>query len=310
MILPKTNSSYLNLYRTGELAQRAKLAREHLSSCDLCPRECRINRLAGKNGFCRATDKARVAAFNVHHGEEPCISGTRGSGTIFFSRCNLACIFCQNYPISQIGIGREISCDELSGMMLKLQNRGCHNINFVTPTQYIPHIIEALSLAVPRGFSLPLVYNSNGYDSQAALSLLDGIVDIYLPDMKYSDSLAASSYSGVSNYPRYNRIAVFEMFRQVGLLQTDERNIARRGLIIRHLVLPRNISGSSAIFAYISQHLSPQIPVSLMTQYFPAHKAVGHPILGRSLNDEEIEHSLNKINFWKLTEGWAQETSG
>ncbi|MCD6519824.1 MAG: radical SAM protein [Anaerolineae bacterium] len=299
---------YLVLHRRGELAKRAALAREHLASCDLCPRRCGVNRLAGELGFCRAGARAMVASWNVHPWEEPPISGSRGSGTIFFSHCTGRCLFCQNYPISQLGVGREVSAEELAGMMLSLQKKGCHNINLVTPTHYVPQILAALEIAAAEGLHVPLLYNTSGYESLSTLALLEGVVDIYLPDAKYADEAVARRLSGFVNYVEHNRRALVEMYRQVGeQLLLDEEGIAVRGMIVRHLVLPHGLSQTPQVLAWIAQELSPRIHVSVMAQYFPAYRAVGHPELGRRLSEEEYAQALQAFEAAGLENGWRQE---
>ena len=229
--------------------------------------------MEGQLGFCSAGATAKVASYNLHSGEEPAISGARGSGTIFFSHCTMKCAYCQNWPISHKGNGIEYDAAGLANIMLELQHRGAHNINFVTPTHYMPRILEALPIAIEGGFDIPIVYNTSGYEVLPALKLLDGIVDIYLPDMRYARDDFAKKYSKAKMYPSYNRAAVKEMFRQVGLLKTDADGIAQRGLIIRHLVLPEGISGTEETLKFIAEELSPEVAVSLMDQYFPTYKA-------------------------------------
>lgn len=300
--------AYLALADSGELGVRVKQARAHLSACDLCPRRCGVDRLQGQVGFCRAGALARVASHNAHHWEEPPISGTRGSGTIFFSHCTGRCLFCQNYPISQLGVGEEVSARQLAGMMLTLQRWGCHNVNLVTPTHYVPQILEGLELAVAGGLRIPLVYNTSGYDTVETLRLLDGVVDIYLPDAKYADDAVARRLSGFVDYVEHNRAALLEMRRQVGVaLQVDEQGLARRGLIIRHLVLPDGLAGTEEVLCWIAQHLSTSVYVSLMAQYFPAHRAVGDPQLGRRITFDEYDAALEALQQVGLENGWQQE---
>ncbi len=235
--------SYLNLYRTGELRDRIKTANSRLASCSLCPRNCGINRLHDERGYCNSGLLTVVSSFNAHFGEEPPISGTSGSGTIFFTNCNLKCCFCQNYPISQFAHGDKVRVDKLADMMIALQERGCHNINFVSPTHFVAQVLQALGIAVEKGLNIPLVYNSGGYDSIDTLKLLDGIISIYMPDMKYSDNEMAEKYSSANGYVEVNRAALLEMHRQVGDLAVED-GVAYKGLLIRHLVLPDGISGS------------------------------------------------------------------
>jgi putative pyruvate formate lyase activating enzyme len=299
---------YLALHRSGELARRIQAAREVLASCRLCPRECGVDRLNGKAGFCKAGPLPRVASWNTHRWEEPPISGTRGSGTIFFSHCTGRCIFCQNYPISQLGVGNDVSVERLAEMMLELQARGCHNINFVTPTHYVSQILEALPHAIAGGLRIPLLYNTSGYDSLETIRLLDGVVDIYLPDAKYADEAVAHEVSGFPGYVAANRAALREMLRQVGdTLVCDEDGIARHGLIVRHLVLPGGLAQTREVLHWLASELSPRVHISLMDQYFSAHKALTHPILGRKVSDEEYLDALAAFDEAGFEDGWRQE---
>jgi putative pyruvate formate lyase activating enzyme len=299
--------NYVDLYNSGELLQRVKTAYQRLRSCDLCPHDCGVDRIAGKRGMCRSGYLPKIAAASVHRGEEPPISGTKGSGTIFFSGCTLRCLFCQNFPISQLGNGEEISTRELAARMLRLQRQGVHNVNFVTPTHFLPQILAGLWLAIPHGFVLPLVWNSSGYEKVDALALLDGIVTVYLPDMKYSDDAEAVALSGAPGYRDINRKAVLEMHRQVGQLQVDEQGIATRGLIIRHLVLPEGKAGSAAILPWIAANLGSETHVALMSQYFPAGQAAKSAGLDRPINHEEYEAAVAALDAAGLENGWVQE---
>lgn len=290
-----------------ELRQRAKKTRDGLLVCNLCPRRCRVNRLAGETGICRAGAIAKVASFNAHRGEEPPLSGTRGSGTIFFSHCTLRCVYCQNYPISQLGEGNDVTTEELAAIILKLEAQKCHNINLVTPTHYIPFILEAFALAVEQEFNLPVVYNTSGYETLETLRMLDSIVDIYLPDMRYADQAPARLYSSAADYPEINRDAVKEMHRQVGDLVVDGEGIARRGLIIRHLVLPGNMAGTERIMEFISEEISSDTYISLMSQYFPAYKAVGKPLIDRRITTAEYAAAQEMMETYGLTNGWIQD---
>ncbi len=232
----------------------------------------------------------------------------RGSGTIFFSHCTGRCVFCQNYPISQLGVGNVITTDGLADIMLELQDRGAHNVNLVTPTHFIPQTMAALLKAIPRGLRLPLVYNSSGYETEVALRLLDGVVDVYLPDAKYADDRTAQELSGFVDYVAHNRAALLEMYRQVGeRLLVDEAGIALRGMIVRHMVLPEGLAGTRVVLRWIAEHLSPRMHISIMDQYFPAHKAVGHPILGRKITPEEYQTALNAVEEAGLENGWLQD---
>ncbi len=284
---------YRGLLRSGELAERARLAHAHLERCDLCANQCHVNRLqTTKGAICRTGERAVVYSHGPHFGEERPLVGQFGSGTIFFSRCNLHCLFCQNWEISQRGEGREVSSDELAAMMLDLQKLGCHNINFVSPSHVVAQILAALALAAEQGLRVPLVYNTGGYDSSEALALLDGVVDIYMPDMKFADSATAQKYLQVRNYPKVNQMAVKEMHRQVGELVLDEQGIARRGLLIRHLVLPENSAGTDQILAFIAQEISLDTYLNLMDQYRPCYRADELPLLDRRLRRSEFQTAL------------------
>jgi len=277
---------YQQLHRSGALRDRAEQARKHERACDLCARYCRVDR-SEKLGGCRAGLKARVASYGPHHGEENPLRGRRGSGTIFFSWCNLRCQYCQNADISQSPAGREVESDELAAIMLELQRRGCHNINFVSPSHIIAEILEALVIAVDSGLNLPLVYNTGGYDSPEALALLDGVIDIYMPDMKYADRLIALRLSKIDNYPMINQSAVSEMHRQVGDLVLDEREIAQHGLLVRHLILPEDLAGTDEIVRFLAEEISPNTYLNLMNQYRPAYRAAMYPPLDRPLTPRE-----------------------
>ena len=353
---------YLRLSES-ELSRRVERAREMLSPCRVCPRECGVDRLAGELGFCETGSVAEVSSYNEHHGEEPPLSGARGSGTIFFTHCNLRCVFCQNYPISHLGHGSPAPAAALAEMMLALARRGCHNINFVTPTHVGPQILEALKLARAGGLNIPLVWNSGGYDSVEFLKLLDGIVDIYLPDMKYDEDANARKYSGVANgrgtarraptvgcdsrrwasrgdrpvaptdcnnsptvgsdrgytagrgmachaptkgYREANRAAIREMHRQVGDLVLDDDEIAARGLIVRHLVLPEGIAGSEGVLKFLAEEISPHTYVSLMAQFFPANRAGEFPELARGLAAKDYRAAARAMEECGLDNGWKQ----
>ena len=300
-------ASYLALHQNGALAERARRAMERLTHCDICPRACGVDRLAGELGYCRAGALAKVASANVHMWEEPPISGWRGSGTIFFSHCTARCLFCQNYPISQLDTGREVSPSELAAMMRSLQGRGCHNINLVTPTHYVPQILQALAIAARDGLTVPIVYNTSGYESLETLALLDGVVDIYLPDSKYGDDDVARELSGFRDYVSANRAALIEMARQVGNgIAVDAEEIAERGMIVRHLVLPHGLSQTPAVLAWIAEALGRDTYVSLMSQYFPAHQALEHPLLSRRVSRDEYDEALAALERSGLTNGWTQ----
>ncbi|GAB4565622.1 MAG: radical SAM protein [Anaerolineae bacterium] len=303
--------AYRRLLESGELERRVAQAKELLRDCVACGRRCHVDRTSGRVGTCRTGERAVVSSFFPHFGEEDCLRGWRGSGTIFFSWCNLRCIFCQNYEISQLGEGREVSAEELAGMMLALQQEGCHNINLVSPTHVVPQILEALLLAAREGLNLPLVYNTGGYDSLEALKLLDGIVDIYMPDMKYADAEVGRRLSGIPDYPQVNQAAVREMHRQVGDLVLDEHGIARRGLLVRHLVLPGGLAGTKAIARFLAEEISPNTYINVMGQYRPAYRAGGHPLLCRPVTADEVIaaqqqvvaaglHRLDRRRLWIL----------
>ncbi|MGB2798728.1 MAG: radical SAM protein [Dehalococcoidia bacterium] len=286
-------ASYQALYRSGELEERVERARAILKSCELCPRCCQVNRLDGEKGVCRTASQAVVSSCGPHFGEEAPLVGTYGSGTIFFTHCNLRCMFCQNYNISQLGEGRAASKEEVARMMLALQEQGCHNINFVSPTHVVPQILEALQVAAGLGLSIPLVYNCGGYESLETLKLLDGIVDIFMPDMKYSDEKNGRRFSGIKNYPSVNQAAVKEMHRQVGDLQMDERGVAKRGLLVRHLVLPNDIAGTEGVVRFLAEEVSTNTYLNVMAQYHPAHRAFKLPPLSRPLLTHEFVDAVD-----------------
>jgi len=285
--------AYLRLLRSGELKQRVSQAYAMLQSCDLCGWHCHIDRQSGKTGVCKIGLKAKVSSYGPHMGEEDPLRGWRGSGTIFFTRCNLKCQYCQNHDISQTDAGDEVEPEELAAIMLELQDvYGCHNINLVSPTHIVPQIIAATFIAAQAGLRLPLVYNTGGYDSLEALKLLDGIIDIYMPDMKYADAEIAWRYSRIRNYPQVNQAAVREMHRQVGDLQIGPDGLARRGLLVRHLVLPNNLAGTDVIVRFLAEEISPNTYLNLMDQYRPAYRAHLYPELNRRLTREEYETAV------------------
>jgi putative pyruvate formate lyase activating enzyme len=285
--------AYVTLLARGELDRRVATAWAHLADCDLCARYCHVNRLeTTKGAVCRTAERAVVASYGAHHGEEDPLRGSHGSGTIFFSWCSLRCVFCLNWEISQRGIGREVEPEELAGMMLALQAEGCHNINLVTPTHVVAQILAAVAIAARRGLRLPLVYNTGGYDSPEALALLDGVIDIYMPDMKYGDSETARLYSKVRDYWEVNRAAVREMHRQVGDLEIDERGLARRGLLVRHLVLPGDLGNTASVLAFLATEISRNTYLNLMDQYFPCYRAWDYPPLDRPITRDEYERAV------------------
>lgn len=276
-----------------------------LSACRLCPRECSVNRLQGELGSCKAGKTLKVSSYHQHFGEEPPLVGRYGSGTIFLTHCNLHCVFCQNYEISQLGMGRATTPHECSGMMLRLQALGCHNINFVTPTPWVPQIVEALRVAQEEGLHVPVVYNCGGYESVETLRLLEGIVDIYMPDIKYADDECAKKYSDAPHYWDVVRSALKEMHRQVGDLVVD-RGIAQRGLLIRHLVLPENRAGSKKCFEFIRKELSENTVVNVMAQYYPTHKAHNYPEINRRITAIEYSEALEELTRCGLDKGFRQ----
>jgi len=298
-------AAYLALHHSGELLDRAARARELMKNCVLCANHCQIDRLACPGrARCRTGEKAVVSSAGPHYGEERPLSGSRGSGTIFFGRCNLSCVFCQNWQLSQCGEGRELSGQALSSQMLFLQSAGCHNINFVSSSHVIPQILEALCLAARQGLRLPLVYNSGGYDSQEGLALLDGVIDIYMPDMKFAESELARPYLGVIDYAEVNHSTVREMHRQVGDLMLDNTGLAQRGLLVRHLVLPGNLAGTDEILEFIASEISRGTYLNLMAQYRPCYHATEYPGLDRRPTRAELQqardlarqHGLNRLD--------------
>ncbi len=298
---PPFAPAYLQLLASGELEQRMSTAWRHMEDCDLCARYCHVNRHEGIAGaVCRTGTRARVPGFGPHHGEEDPLRGRYGSGTLFFSWCNLRCVFCQNWDISQKGLGREVEPEELAAMMLSLQAQGCHNINLVSPSHVVAQIISAVHIAARRGLRLPLVYNTGGYDSPEALALLDGIIDIYMPDMKYGDSRLARRYSKVRDYVEVNRAAVKEMHRQVGDLALDKRGVAQRGLLVRHLVLPGDIAGTEQVLAFLASEISADTYLNLMDQYHPCYRAADNPPLDRSVTAEEFHDALDLASRYRL----------
>ncbi len=288
----KFQAAYLNAVRNGLLSQRARAAHEVLACCTLCPRECRVDRLADDVGVCRTAEKAWVSSFNPHFGEEAPLVGESGSGTIFFTHCNLLCLFCQNFDISHQGVGREVTAEQLAEMMLSLQQTGCHNINFVTPSHVVPQILAALEIAVDRGLTIPLVYNSGGYDRVETLELLDGIFDIYMPDFKFWDPDLAEAACDARDYPEVAQNALREMHRQVGDLVVDERGIAYRGLLIRHLVLPGGRANTREVARFIAHELSPNSYVNIMSQYRPCGRAAEINGLSASLSSTDYEEAV------------------
>ena len=299
--------NYLDLYNSGELLRRIREAYRRLGACDLCPHDCGVNRIKDERGICGAGLKPKIASANVHKGEEPPISGTKGSGTIFLTGCSLKCRFCQNFPISQLGNGEEITTTALAERMLRLQRQGVHNINFVTPTHFLPQVLAALWLAIPRGFRLPIVWNSSGYEKVDSLRLLDGVVSVYLPDMKYDDDAPSVRLSSAPGYCGINRAAITEMLRQAGHLRLDDNGVAVTGLIIRHLVLPERLAGTRQTLSWIAANLGVGTHISLMRQYFPAHMALDTSGIDRKITDEEYDEAAEWLEEFGLENGWVQD---
>lgn len=302
--------SYLNTYRDGTLKKIADFTLKMLESCRICPRKCKVNRLNGQTGFCKTALKPVVYSHLPHHGEEPPISGSRGSGTIFFSGCNCACVYCQNYEFSQKIEGEALDFEKLADYMLKLQALGCHNINLVTPTHIMPQILNALLLAIPKGLNIPLVYNTSGYELPEMIKLLDGIVDIYLADMRYADDKMAEIFSSAPDYVKLNRESIIQMHKQTGTARFDDNGIMEKGLIIRHLVLPDNISGTEETMKFIAEHVSKDTFISLMSQYTPFHRAASFKQISRRLKQEEYESAQSAMEKYGLHNGWIQEAGG
>ncbi len=298
--------SYLNLVKNGEIKKRIKRAKSLYERCILCPNVCKVNRTIHEVGKCGVGDVVKIASANLHFGEEPPISGKNGSGTIFFSGCTLECVFCQNYPISQYLVGKEVSVEELSEKMILLQERGAHNINIVTGTHFIPSILEALEIAVGKGLKIPIVWNTSGYENKIALNLLNGIVDVYLPDIKYSFDHLALKYSSAKSYVKINRRALIEMYRQVGDVEFFEDGTIKRGMIVRHLILPNFIENSKKCLKFLAENFGDKIYISLMSQYFPAYKAPQIEEISRGITEDEYEEVVEYALELNLTNGWYQ----
>jgi len=280
---------------------------QNLEKCNICPHECNCNRYEGKIGRCKATDKIRIALYSIHDFEEPCISGKKGSGTIFFSNCNLNCVYCQNYEISQLGKGKDITIEELSDIFLYQQEKGVENVNLVTPTSYTIQIIEAIKIARRKGFKLPIIYNTNGYEKVETLKLLEGYIDVYLPDLKYAENELAFKYSKIDNYFEIATKAILEMIRQVGVPKFNTNGIIEKGVIVRHLVLPNNIENSKKVLKWIKENLPKEVYISIMAQYFPTYKAKEIDDLNRKLTKEEWEEIQDYINELEFENGYVQE---
>ncbi len=298
--------SYLNLIENGELEKRIEEAYSIYERCILCPNMCKVNRTAAKRGLCKLSAKVRIASSNLHFGEEPPISGNRGSGTIFFSGCTLKCIYCQNYPISQNLVGGDITVEELSFKMLELKKRGAHNINIVTGTHFIPSILKAVKMAGEKGLDIPIVWNTSGYENELTLRFLDGVVDIYLPDIKYGDNGLAFKFSSAKNYVEINQKALLEMYRQVGDVIFFEDGTIKRGLIVRHLILPNFMENSKKCLEFLAKNFGNKIYISLMSQFFPAYKAPQNEFLNRGITREEYEEIVEYAMELGLINGWYQ----
>lgn len=299
--------AYLSLHRRGELRRRAKMALERLQHCLVCPRDCGVDRMADKTAACKTGRYAKVGSHFPHFGEEDCLRGWKGSGTIFFSLCNLRCVFCQNYDISQAGEGEEVRPERLAEMMLELQAIGCHNINFVTPEHVVPQLLEALPLAVEGGLLLPIVYNTSAYDSLDSLMLLDGIVDIYMPDFKFWDARLSLRYLLAKDYAQAACRSIAEMHRQVGELKFDELGLAKRGVLVRHLVMPGEIAGTAEIMRFLAEEISPDTYVNVMQQYYPAGRVNDEKFeeINRGVTSSEFEDAreqARKAGLWRFDE--------
>ncbi|PIU23676.1 MAG: radical SAM protein, partial [Chloroflexi bacterium CG08_land_8_20_14_0_20_45_12] len=303
--------TYLGLYLSGELKRRAEALEIRLASCDICPRECHVNRLENEHGFCHSGYLPIVSAVCDHHGEEPAISGSRGTGAIFFGNCNMRCVYCQNYQISQDPghqSSKEIDFYALAQQMIHLQNElGCHNISFISPSHFVPQLVRAVLEAVPLGLRVPIVYNTNAYDSIASLQALEGIVDIYLPDLRYASDTYAAKFSHTADYVTRAREAILEMYRQAGDLMLNDSGLAQKGLIVRHLILPNGLAGSRDSFTWLFKEVSPKVTVSIMSQYYPAHLAPQIPQLQRKISLPEYLDVLKLVDELGLENGWIQD---
>ncbi len=302
--------SYIDLYKSGEFKNRIATAEEVLKECVSCPRKCKVDRSAGQKGLCSSSQLPIVSSYLPHFGEEPVLSGTKGAGNIFFGNCNLKCVYCQNYDISQnpqIENGHEVQLERLAQIMIELQLKGCHNIGLVSPTHFSLQILKAIYLAVEMGLHIPIIYNSNGYDSVEVLQLFDGIIDIYLPDLKYGCNEYGESYSGVPNYFDYAKEALKEMYKQVGAKLEYENDVLSKGMIIRHLILPNGLAETENVFKFIAEELNPQIHISLMSQYYPANKAYEAPLLSRTISISEYNRAIELMGKYGLINGWQQD---
>lgn len=306
----KFEPGYLKLYHNGELLERVEQLEDLLKDCSICPWECGINRFEDASGVCRSGYLPYISSICDHHGEEPVLSGSRGSGTVFFGGCNLRCVFCQNYQISQdYKYYSQLQKDfkTIAKEIVDLQNEyGVHNINFVSPSHFAPQMARIIYEAAKMGLHIPIVYNSNAYDSLQTLRLLNGVVDIYLPDLKYADDSYAKKYSSAKNYVQISRAAIKEMFRQVGLLRTDKQGIAQKGLIVRHLILPNDLAGTEENLTWLANALSPDVTVGLMSQYYPAHKARGYPLISRGITYSEYTRAVQALEKLAMHNGLTQ----
>jgi putative pyruvate formate lyase activating enzyme len=302
--------SYIELLHSGELLNRAKKAYSNLNSCTSCPRYCNVDRINNEYGICTSGHLPIVSSYTPHFGEEPVLSGTNGAGNIFFGNCNLKCIYCQNFEISQTPKEEkknEVTHERLADIMIELQNKSCHNIGFVSPTHFSATILKSIYLAAQKGLKLPIIYNTNGYDSVEMLNLYDGVVDIYLPDFKYGNSEYAKKYSLVDNYLEKTKLAIKEIFRHVGDEHVYDGDVVVRGLIIRHLILPNDLSETEKVFKFIAEELSTNIHISLMSQYYPTNKAYIDILIDRALRNSEYEKALELLDKYNLHNGWIQE---
>jgi len=302
--------SYIELLHNGKLYKQAEIAYASLASCTSCPRDCNVDRINDEYGICTSGHLPIVSSYRPHFGEEPVLSGTKGAGNIFFGNCNLKCIYCQNFEISQnpkTEKHKEVTHDRLAEIMIELQNKGCHNIGLVSPTHFSATILKSIYLAAQKGLKLPIIYNTNGYDSVEMLKLYDGVIDIYLPDFKYGNSEYAKTYSLVDNYFEKTKEAIKEMFRQVGDELIYDGEIVVRGLIIRHLILPNDLSDTEKVFKFIAEELSPKVHISLMSQYYPANKAYKDILIDRALRNSEYDKARQLLDKYGLNNGWIQE---
>jgi len=297
----KLEAAYLETYREGRLQKKIDKAFQILESCTICPRRCNVNRLRGEKGVCQAGLEPEVSSYSPHFGEESPLVGRHGSGTIFLTHCNLRCSFCQNYSISHLGEGQRVSYKRLAGMMVELQSLGCHNINFVSPSHYVPQILKSLPPAIEAGLSIPLVYNTGGYDALETLSLLEGVIDIYMPDFKFSQGPPAEEFCHAPDYPQAAKAAIKEMHRQVGDLVLDDKEIAVRGLLVRHLVLPGGLAGTDEVMKFLAQELSKKTYVNIMDQYHPCGDVDWSPLLGRRITAREFQDAFDAAQREGLT---------